>query len=146
MLERNHQTMLQKFLNSLSDIKEVKLTGHDIRWSDPVKMRLQKVRHEFFNFDGIPFMCVANMAMSCQFGTGESEKAYQKRAAKRVSVFFSSYNFFSYLKSNSDFYDKIFLFGEYLFLLHWGTKLYVLLRQVTLMLEAEPRGALWRKK
>ena len=69
----------------ITDITEVKTDGHDVRWSDPVRMRLQKVRHEFFNFDGIPFMCIANMAMNCQFGHSESQQAYQRRTAKRVN-------------------------------------------------------------
>ncbi|XP_066927395.1 uncharacterized protein [Clytia hemisphaerica] len=66
-------------------LTEVQLKGHDIRWNDPVKMRNAKIRHEFFNFNGVPFMSIANMAMNCQFGHGESEQVYLKRTAKRLA-------------------------------------------------------------
>ena len=64
--------------------QDIGLARHRVQWHDP-KDRFNHVRHDFFNFDGVPYLTVGTYHMTCQYGAPDSNDVLKRRSEKRVS-------------------------------------------------------------
>ena len=74
-----------EYCTLISVFGEIGTGKHRFLWNDP-KDRQTTVRHEFFNYDGVPYLTVGTYTMGCQYGAPEAEYLIKRRENKRVGI------------------------------------------------------------